>query len=63
MQIKLVKVRKNVYKLKLVQGVQSFDLAYQATKAECEWYRKQFKIALLHHDLEVFNRTSDLVSV
>jgi hypothetical protein len=35
--------------VRLIQGVQSFNLDYKSTREECEWYAQQFQQALDAH--------------
>jgi hypothetical protein len=49
MKVLVEKERENIYRIKLVQGVQSFYLNYRSAKGNCEWYAKMFRLALREH--------------
>jgi hypothetical protein len=48
-----VESRWGTHTILLKQGVQSFRLDYQGTRAECLWYARQFRKALKNHDMFV----------
>jgi hypothetical protein len=49
---------RNDFMVELVQDCQFFRLDYSASKKDCEWMAKMFRIALRKHNREVISRAA-----
>lgn len=52
MQVKVERVIRKEYRIRLIQDVQSFILDYRGTQEACKWFAKMVRKAIKKHDAQ-----------